>query len=315
MTDNSTINHLQSDEFDSILSSFSTHSAFPLSFDFVHAERLGKSAIVIRDLLSQHECDEMVAFIDKYDRPPLHEGDVTMVAASSSPSHRNNQRVCISSETFSTTLLDRLRPVLTSIDQHRITCDAQNAHTFLNRGFGMDGEWLLHSLNSHFRLCKYHPGGHFGPHYDSDYVEDPIRKRSLKTFMVYLNDSYEGGETNFVDSHDLHFDKDKDIYCSPTERVFASLKAKRGDCLVFDHLLLHEGKQVMHGEKYIIRSDLMYEKEGGALEQDEAGQRREEALLLYLAGVQLEEGGEVDAAIQNYRRAFKMCPEIEDAYS
>ena len=204
------------------------------------------------------------------------------------------------------------------MQQHRITCSEDNAHSFLNKGFGMLGDWTLQGLNPVFRLCKYRAGGHFGPHYDADFVLDPFRKRSLKTFMVYLNDNYEGGETNFLDSHELHLDSDRGIYCSPPECVFASLKARRGDCLVFDHLLLHEGQQVSRGEKYIIRSDVMFEKApvvGLDEEAEEEERRQEEALSLYRAGVCLEEGGDVDGAIQLYRRAFKLCPEIEDAYS
>lgn len=304
-------NHLQSEQFDNIVSNPTAPAV--LQHDFVHEERLGSTAIVVRDMLSQQECDELVAFIDAHDRAPSHLGEVVMTAASSSATHRNNQRVCISSQPLSTALLARLTPVLVSLDQQNITCTPDNADTFLNRGFGMHGKWSVQSLNPYFRLCKYHPGGHFGPHYDSDFVEDPMRKRSLKTFMIYLNDNYTGGETNFVDSHDLHFDESRQIYCSPSESVFASLKARRGDCLVFDHRLLHEGQQVMSGEKYLIRSDVMYEHEEREL--DEVEKCQEAALGLFLAGVREEEGGDVDAAIKLYKKAFKMCPEIEDAYS
>ena len=276
----------------------------------------------------------MITFIDAHEHTPSSSSSLTgeeqekeqskeqprMTAASASPSHRNNQRLCISSPTLSSALLHRLRPVLTSLDEHEITCTADNAHKFLNKGFGMEGVWQIDSLNSCFRLCKYHPGGHFGPHYDSDFVVDPMQQRSLKTFMVYLNDSYEGGETNFVESHDLHFDKDRQIYCAPPESVFAGLKARRGDCLVFDHLLLHEGQQVTQGQKYIIRSDLMYKKqedegEGEGGNDNTRRCRQREALTLFLAGAALEEEGHVDAAVQKYSRAFKICPEIEDAYA
>jgi hypothetical protein len=54
----------------------------------------------------------------------------------------------------------------------------------------------------------------------------------------------------------------------------------------------------------------MYEKD-----PCEETPQKEEALAIYLEGVRLEEDGLVDAAIQKYRKAFKMCPEIEDAYS
>lgn len=305
---------LQSEEFDGFVTTHDSESA-PLRFDFVDEARLGKRAIVVRELLSGEECDRLVSFIDALDRPAASDQpeDIVMTAASATPSHRNNQRVAVSSEKLSKVLFSRLAPLLATLHEDVISCTADNSHTFLNNGFGMKGKWKMHSLNSRFRLCKYHPGGHFGPHFDSDYVVDPMRERSLKTFMVYLNDTYEGGQTNFVESHELHKDEDHGIYCSPEEKIFASLKAKRGDCLLFDHKLLHEGQRVSNGMKYLIRSDLMYINEIGEL--DEEGKRQEEAMQLYIEGMKLEEKGDVTSAVGFYKRAFKVCPDIEFAYS
>lgn len=49
-----------------------------------------------------------------------------------------------------------------------------------------------------FRLCRYHPGGHFAPHYDGFYAKNS-HERSMKTFMLYLNNEFQDGSTNFVD--------------------------------------------------------------------------------------------------------------------
>lgn len=309
---------LKSDQFDSIASSCPVHSSL-LEFDFVHAERLGKRAIVVHNTLSEEECVQLTAFIDDHDRPPSYEGEVTMVAASPILSHRNNQRMCVSSEALGSVLIARLGPLLSSLDQDILVCNEDNKHLFLNRGFGMRGQWVHCGINPHFRLCKYPPGGHFGPHFDSDHVVDPMRKRSLKTVMVYLNDSYEGGETNFVESHALHKNEQTGTYCAPDCCVFASVKARRGDCLVFDHPLLHEGGRVSSGYKYLLRSELMFEKSSFETavseQQQQEEERQERALSIFLAGTKMEENGEVDAAIQKYRLAFKICPDIEDAYS
>ena len=175
--------------------------------------------------------------------------------------YRNNLRIIARNTSIAQELYERLAHVLNLIDQDIIVCTNENCSTFLNDGFGMNGTWKLSSLNSCFRLCKYHPGGHFGPHYDGDYVVDPVSSRSLKTFMIYLNDDYEGGETNFCDDHTLHFSTEKQIYCSPEGAIFSQLKARAGDCLVFDHHLLHEGGVVKEGVKYLMRSDVMYLKE------------------------------------------------------
>jgi hypothetical protein len=180
-------------------------------------------------------------------------------------------------------------------------------------------------LNPCFRLCKYNPSGHFGPHYDGDYVIDPIHHRSLKTFMIYLNPSGEhegggfvGGETNFSSSHDLYFDSERQIYCSPSESIFASLAAEKGDCLVFDHHILHEGAQVKSGRKYIMRSDVMYLKSPHVASKEMTEEmiakekRKEDAIRIYYEGMKLEESGDVDGGISKYRRAYKICPELEE---
>ena len=50
---------------------------------------------------------------------------------------------------------------------------------------------------SHFLTCnilRYTKGQHFAPHFDATPNDGGIR---LKTFMLYLNDDYTGGETHF----------------------------------------------------------------------------------------------------------------------
>jgi hypothetical protein len=69
-------------------------------------------------------------------------------------------------------------------------------------GYVPVGTWRPQQLNRKMRICKYHPGGLFGPHTDGNFVEDATH-RSVYTFMIYLNDSegvdYEGGSTDFLD--------------------------------------------------------------------------------------------------------------------
>ncbi len=57
------------------------------------------------------------------------------------------------------------------------------------------------------QVVKYDVGGKFNPHFDACDIEEPeYRNRvnhgagqRLATLLVYLNDEYEGGETDFVD--------------------------------------------------------------------------------------------------------------------
>ena len=61
--------------------------------------------------------------------------------------------------------------------------------------------------------------------------------------MVYLNDDFSGGATNFYNGDG-----------TPNARV----QPKHGMALVFRHAQLHEGAPVTSGRKYVLRTDVMY---------------------------------------------------------
>jgi hypothetical protein len=306
-------------EFDSLADHLPT-----MSIESIDSNHFGNRAIVIKQFLSARECQEMISFIESHCRESVSSDDLVMVQANSKKAYRNNLRMLATSERISTIFLERLSHALGQVSEDVISCHETNSHQFLGQGFGMNGTWTLSSLNPCFRLCKYNPSGHFGPHYDSDYVLDPINHRSLKTFMIYLNSSGEtetasesggfvGGETNFCSSHNLFYDSERDIYCSPSSSIISSLAPKAGDCLVFDHQMLHEGAQVLSGQKYILRSDVMYvkgERDSNTMSEEE--KRQERGIRMYYEGMRLEAAGDVDGGIALYRRAFKLCPELEE---
>lgn len=91
-------------------------------------------------------------------------------------------------------------------------------------------------LNERFRYYRYTPGQRFSWHYDGSFERDN-GEASLLTFMMYLNDGYEGGTTRFEE---------------------LEVAGKLGMALVFEHELLHEGAEVTMGVKYVLRSDVMY---------------------------------------------------------
>jgi hypothetical protein len=91
-------------------------------------------------------------------------------------------------------------------------------------------------LNERLRFYRYGPGQRFAPHTDGCHRRDN-GDESLFTLMIYLNGGARGGETRF-------------------ENV--SITPEPGLALVFDHYLLHEGAPVLDGQKYVLRSDVMY---------------------------------------------------------
>ena len=80
-------------------------------------------------------------------------------------------------------------------------------------------------MNERFRFYRYDPGQEFLPHYDGSH-QRADRQRSQLTFMVYLNDDFTGGETNFFDTG--------------VSRRRASVHPARGMALVFAHLQLQK---------------------------------------------------------------------------
>jgi prolyl 4-hydroxylase len=91
-------------------------------------------------------------------------------------------------------------------------------------------------LNELFRFYRYQGGQQFRKHRDQSYIRNS-REASYYTFMIYLNDSFKGGETRFND---------------------LVVRPKKGSALVFYHYLEHEGTEVMEGTKYVLRTDIMF---------------------------------------------------------
>lgn len=95
--------------------------------------------------------------------------------------------------------------------------------------------------NERFRCYRYKPGMHFAPHSDGSFVRNDD-EMSFYTYLVYLNDGFEGGETTFF------------------TRPSVVIKPIAGDAVLFQHPLVHEGSEVKSGIKYVARTDIMYRR-------------------------------------------------------
>jgi predicted 2-oxoglutarate/Fe(II)-dependent dioxygenase YbiX len=104
------------------------------------------------------------------------------------------------------------------------------------------GPWALLGLNERFRYYRYDVGQRFRKHYDGSYWRRAGEESQL-TFMVYLNDDFAGGTTDFWYENSV---------------LKARVKPRRGTALVFAHGQLHEGTPVTRGRKYVVRTDVMY---------------------------------------------------------
>jgi len=167
---------------------------------------------LIEDFLSDKECDDLIRFSENegYEEAKVNiDGKqklVTMI--------RNNQRVLHFNDTWASLYWEKLN----SFPQKPI-----------------ESSFAI-GLNELFRFYRYTPEQRFKKHRDGSHVKNE-EERSKETFMVYLNDDFEGGKTLFLENEII---------------------PKKGTALVFRHELKHEGQKVISGTKYVLRSDIMH---------------------------------------------------------
>lgn len=177
--------------------------------------KLNEHIITYPNFISEERCKEILAIEREYEVSPI----ATKDGAKIDTTVRNNTRSILFSKNLAKEFFELLKehlPTTTTL--------------------------FPDSLNEMLRYYKYVPGEYFNWHRDAFYVPPGIvGVRSYYTFMVYLNEGYEGGETEFRD-----------------EKV--SVKPQTGMGLLFLHTLVHKGASVISGEKHVIRTDVMYNK-------------------------------------------------------
>jgi hypothetical protein len=208
---------------------------------------------LLRDVLSPAECEAIIAAGEnlgfKPDAPITEEGEESSILA--------HNFYWITDPAFTAKLWSRVSPfVPTKVGGKKV------------RG-----------LNRRFRVYRYVPGAEYRAHIDGawppsgiseegKYVYDSSppsgKQSSLFTFLVYLNDEFEAGETTFF---------------LPSAREGSmnaySVKPVQGSVAMFPHgetegSLLHEGtgvkKEGVPTAKYVIRTDVLYDVDAGVTE-------------------------------------------------
>lgn len=205
-------------------------------------------AFILNNVLTKKECEQFIKISEelKYEQSPLNylypDGSTSRISEESLRI-RNNLRV----------LTDAPE------DWYRTVCG--RVVKFLPKTLTIFGEiWDLneeHCLNERWRFNKYEVGHYFKPHFDVGFTKN-VNEKTLLTFILYLNDGFEGGETIF-------FPGGKSAsHLKQPDREEVKVKPKQGMALVFyqdgELNYRHEGApHVSKGKyKYIIRSDIFY---------------------------------------------------------
>ncbi|TQS31513.1 hypothetical protein Golomagni_08202, partial [Golovinomyces magnicellulatus] len=196
-----------------------------------HVPNLG----LIKDVLNPAECKAIIAAgesVEFLPDEPIREGAERSILA--------HNFYWIADTAFNNKLWSRVSPFLPK---------------------SVDGK-LARGLNRRYRVYRYVPGAEYRSHIDGAWPPSGIREddtyvyddspkdkkqSSLFTFLIYLNDEFEGGETMFF----LPAPREGLLHAYPVRPTMGSIA-------IFPHgetkgALLHEGTSVTKGAKYIMR--------------------------------------------------------------
>lgn len=188
---------------------------------------LAPDIFTIPEFLTPEECQALIAKGEAlgFERATVntHAGPVDL------PGVRNNDRAIWDDPHFAAEIWERIKALIPE---------------------GPEGQPPL-GLNERWRFYRYEPGQRFKRHHDGTLalpprVVDGLKlpySRSLTTLMIYLNDSCTGGETAFYDEW---------------LRELVQVHPSTGTALCFAHEILHEGCTVTEGQKYVLRTDILY---------------------------------------------------------
>jgi predicted 2-oxoglutarate/Fe(II)-dependent dioxygenase YbiX len=161
--------------------------------------------------------DECVGYIHSSEASGFEEAAVqTAAGPQMHKGIRNNDRIVFDAPALSASLFTRIAPYFPALL----------------------GDWQLAGLNERFRFYRYTPGQYFKWHKDGFYARNE-QEVSQFSLLLYLNDDYQGGETQF------------------REHV---IKPATGMALAFPHLMMHQGAAIEAGVKYVLRTDVMYRR-------------------------------------------------------
>ena len=185
---------------------------------------LNDSVFIVEDFLSPQECRQYIQISEDFGYEDAlvntPQGQIRRADI------RNNERVMFQNEQIAAFLWER-------------------AEDFVPTEY--DGRNPI-GVNELLRFYRYDPGQQFNWHQDFPYERDNGEK-SFLTFMIYLNEDCEGGQTSFEDSYsDESFDE-------------FQVQPKQGMALFFEHAIHHKGEPITAGRKYVLRTDVMFSAE------------------------------------------------------
>jgi predicted 2-oxoglutarate/Fe(II)-dependent dioxygenase YbiX len=191
-------------------------------------------AKLIKKALSPEECDMLInrANREKW-KDALVNDDGKQVR---DVEYRNSQRVMLKDSMCTNIILNKVEEYIPPMFGPEHMGTEVESDDFIPMPFV--------GLNPLLRFQKYTQGQYFKPHQDAE-IEFEDGTCTILTVQMYLNDDFEGGELVFYDR------MDGDIIYKYTPQ--------KGDVLIFDGLIWHEGCIVTNGIKYAARTEVVYD--------------------------------------------------------
>jgi hypothetical protein len=159
-------------------------------------------------------------------------------------------------------------------------------------------------------------GGFFTPHVDGRRLAT-VNEQSFMTVNIYLNGvprEYRGA-TRILQTEGWILQGSGGSRHNKDDIVdaVASIQPVQGLAAVFRHDLLHDGEVLLEGEKYLLRTDVMYSRDMPfdlyivfpGLSDEEKGRK-----ALDIAA-RLEDANNQEEALRWYKKAFRLCPALD----
>jgi hypothetical protein len=221
----------------------------------------GEQIFTLNDTLSQSECDKIILDANKKG---------WNLSSPSGGGHGRTGDEDPRTSKFCVLYDDDLSMKLWNIIKHHLP---QNIG-FLEKNIYFNSqtqgtEWSPVDIYNKMRIYKYDEGDNFPEHIDYKIKRNVFRnekefvQQSFFTLLIYLNEDFEGGHTGYCPNHNgihcrfirnvekQHSKKDHQVNVTP----------KTGMAVVQDQNILHEGLAPLKGIKYILRTDIIHERE------------------------------------------------------
>lgn len=208
----------------------------------------GEEAWLVEGLLSPEECQALIHKSEEHGFGPT---DFVK-------SYRGNLRLTATDPGLAEAVWERLKALVPASFKLTTPAVLGDANWWSHYP-DVDGIWDASGLNNCWRLAKYYPGDQFRCHCDGAFEKVAGAEMSMLSATIYLNDGFEGGRTRFYLTEDPYFEYQTHFGVPDFEVV-----PKAGSCLIFRQppgkTYWHDGAKLRSGQKYLLRSDVMYSK-------------------------------------------------------